>query len=370
MVVIFHVIVHNERWNRVIMSSQPFEKKMSIAEYIDGKDTYPMFIQGDSLSVLRTIPDESINCIITSPPYWLKREYANGGLGQEIKKEDYIRGLLDVISELKRVLKKDGSFWLNINDTYYKKSLSGIPWRLAISMMDEQGWILRNEVIWNKLKGGMDSSKDRLSNVHENVFHFVRESKYYYNIDAIRTTSRTSHVKNGVVVSATGVTGSNYKRKIELSTSLTEVEKCSAKKALDQVLIEVAENKISDFRMVIRGQHRSTHSDRVKISGRARELHDKGFYFLKYHPNGSKPSDVWDIPPEDSHKRGAHFAPFPEELCVLPILATCPPGGVVLDPFVGSGTTSSVAYKLGIKSIGIDLSGQYLDLAKDRIKTA
>lgn len=339
-----------------------------IEEYIDDTQTHPLFVQGDALAVLKSIPDESINCVITSPPYWLQREYENGGLGQEKKKEDYINSLLQIFVQVKRILTRDGSFWLNINDTYYKKSLAGIPWRIAIAMMDEQKWVLRNDVIWNKLKGGMDSSQDRLNNLHENIFHFVKEAKYYYNIDAIRTTSRKSYIKNGAVVSATGVTGVNYKRRIELSTSLSDEEKINAFDALDKVLLEIADNKISDFRMVIRGQHRITHSDRVKISGRARELQEKGFYFLKYHPKGSKPSDVWEIPPEDAHKRGAHFAPYPEEICMIPILATCPQNGIVLDPFVGTGTTTTVANKLGFRSIGIDLSEHYLKIAEKRIE--
>ncbi|WP_407273936.1 site-specific DNA-methyltransferase [Dickeya ananatis] len=341
--------------------------KKIIEEYVNGSQMHPLFIHGDAQSILKSIPDESVNCVITSPPYWLQREYENGGIGQEKNKEDYINNLLKIFIQIKRIIKNDGSFWLNINDTYYKKSLSGIPWRIAIAMMDEQGWILRNDVIWNKLKGGMDSSRDRLNNIHENIFHFVKKEKYFYNIDAIRTTSRKSYIKNGTVVSATGVTGVSYKRRIELSTSLTDDEKNLAFAALDDVLLEVASNKISDFRMVIRGQHRITHSDKVNVSGRARELQNKGFYFLKYHPKGSKPSDVWEIPPEDAQKRGAHFAPYPEDICKIPIMATCPKDGVVLDPFVGTGTTTSVAYKLGYRSIGIDLSENYLTIAEQRI---
>ena len=95
---------------------------------------------------------------------------------------------------------------------------------------------------------------------------------------------------------------------------------------------------------------------------------DKGFYFLKYHPNGSKPSDVWEILPEGTQKREGHFAPFPEDLCKMPILATCPEGGVVLDPFCGTGTTSLVAFQFGRKSIGIDMSDEYLEMARRRCR--
>lgn len=112
--------------------------------------------------------------------------------------------------------------------------------------------------------------------------------------------------------------------------------------------------------MIIRGRQRTTHSDSEKISGRARELRDKGYYFLRYHPKGSKPSDVWDILPEDSQNRKGHFAPYPKDLCRIPIMATCPEGGLVLDPFCGTGTTMAVASDLGRKSVGIDVSSQYL----------
>ena len=126
--------------------------------------------------------------------------------------------------------------------------------------------------------------------------------------------------------------------------------------------------KLADFRMIIRGQQRTTHSDSEQVSGRARDLVDRGFYFLKYHPNGAKPADVWDILPEDTQKRKLHFAPYPEDLCCIPILATCPEGGVVLDPFCGTGTTNLVALRLGRRSVGIDVSADYLQAAEERCR--
>jgi site-specific DNA-methyltransferase (adenine-specific) len=171
---------------------------------------------------------------------------------------------------------------------------------------------------------------------------------------------------NGAIVSATGVSGVRYKRQIELSTHLTEAEKKNALVELNLILEKIVSGEISDFRMIIRGQQRATHSDSEKVSGRARELKEKGFYFLKYHPNGSKPSDVWDILPEDTQNRETHFAPYPEDLCKIPLLATCPTDGVALDPFCGTGTTMYAAFNLGIKSIGIDISEEYIKGAKER----
>ncbi|MGB5600565.1 MAG: site-specific DNA-methyltransferase, partial [Thiothrix litoralis] len=295
------------------------------------------------------------------------REYENGGIGQEADYRDYVKNLVAICAEIKRVLKPEGSFWLNLGDSYNGKGLVGIPWRVAFELTDNQGWILRNDVVWNKLKGGMDNTKDRLANTHENVFHFVKQAKgYYYNADAIRSKPRETKVVNGAIVSATGVSGVRYKRQLELSTALSTAEKSAAFTALNNMLAEVREGRLADFRMVIRGQQRTTHSDSEKLSGRAKELRDKGFYFLKYHPNGSKPSDVWDILPEDTQNREKHFAPYPVDLCRIPLLATCPEGGIVLDPFCGTGTTLVAAQSLNRKSIGIDISRRYLEFAQER----
>lgn len=330
----------------------------------------PLLLCGDAITVLKSLPDESFDFAMTSPPYWGKREYENGGIGLEKNYRDFVQHLTDVFRELKRALKSEGSFWLNLGDSYNDKGLVGVPWRVAFELVDNQGWILRNSVIWNKVKGGLDNSKDRLGNVHENVFHFVKQSKgYYYNADAIRSKPRETKVINGAVVSATGVSGVRYKRQIELSTALTNDEKKSALVSLERMLTEISLGRISDFRMIIRGQQRATHSDSEQVSGRAKELRDRGFYFLKYHPNGSKPNDVWNILPEDTQSRELHFAPYPIDLCLIPLLATCPEEGIVLDPFCGTGTTLITARNLGRKSVGIDISRRYLTLTNERCES-
>jgi DNA modification methylase len=327
----------------------------------------PLLLNGDAGAILQDLPDNCIDFVMTSPPYWGKREYENGGIGLESDYKDFVKHLATVFSQIKRVLKQEGSFWLNLGDSYNGKELVGVPWRVAFELVDNQGWILRNSVIWNKLKGGMDNSKDRLGNVHENIFHFVKQPKgYYYDADAIRSKPRESKVVNGAIVSATGVSGVRYKRQIELSTALSDAEKTAAFSALEQMLSEIGSGRVSDFRMIIRGQQRATHSDSEKVSGRAKELRDKGFYFLRYHPKGSKPSDVWDILPEDTQRRETHFAPYPVDLCILPLLATCPEGGMVLDPFCGTGTTLVAARNLGRRSVGIDISRRYLELTQKR----
>jgi DNA modification methylase len=305
---------------------------------------------------------------MTSPPYWSHRQYAAEGIGMEDDYKEYVHNLVAICAELQRVLKDTGSLWLNIGDTYERKRQLGIPWRVALELTDRHGWLIRNDVIWNKIKGGPDNAKDKLRNVHEYVFHLVKQKTYFYDVDAIRSNPRQSRVLNGAVVSATGVSGVRYKRQIELSTELSPAEKKNAFAALDAILQEIMEDKLADFRMIIRGQQRTTHSDSERVSGRARELREKGYYFLKYHPNGSKPRDVWDILPEDTQKRESHFAPYPADLCKIPIAATCPQSGVILDPFCGTGTTNLVAFQLGRKSIGIDIAEEYIKMAEDRCR--
>jgi DNA modification methylase len=360
-----NVFVGDQPAARIIAGSD----QIQIADYLGGGDPRaPLLINGDSLEVLAAMPPSSVDVAMTSPPYWGKREYESGGIGLERTHKEYVKALCAVFAELKRVLRPSGSFWLNLGDTYEGKGLVGVPWRVAFELTDNQGWILRNSVIWNKLKGGMDNSKDRLGNVHENVFHFVKEPKgYYYDATAIRSKPRETKVVKGAIVSGTGVTGVRYKRQIELSTDLSLEEKKNAFAALESMLADMRAGVASDFRMIIRGQQRTTHSDSARVSGRAKELRDKGFYMLRYHPAGSKPFDVWDIVPEDTQSRKSHFAPYPVDLCRMPLLATCPPNGVVIDPFCGTGTTMVAAQGMGLRSIGIDLSNHYLLMSQKRL---
>lgn len=356
-------------YNRVMPETTPLSPSQCIIEYLHGHESAPLFLMGDACRILRELPDNTIDFCMTSPPYWGQREYQAGGIGEEKTYGEYVSSLLAVFRQVRRVLKPTGSFWLNIGDKYQSKSLLGLPWRIALAMTDQQQWILRNDIIWDKIKGGLDQSADKLRNVHEHVFHFTKQSKhFYYNVDAIKSAPRKAKMVNGALVSATGVSGKRYKRQIELSTALTEQEKVAALSALEGVLSDIHNGILDDFRMVIRDQHRTTHSNATRVSGRAKELRDTGFYFLKYDPKGTKPSDVWAILPEDAPGKSLHYAPYPEELCVVPLLATCPPGGIVLDIFCGTGTTNIVAGRLGHKSIGIDLSPQYIAAAQERAR--
>lgn len=342
---------------------------ITVNDYISNQSLLsPCFVCGDSKKVLAQLPDNCIDCVVTSPPYYMKRQYLGGGIGLESTHQEYIDNLLSIVQQIYRALKPTGSFWLNIGDSYKNKQLLNIPHRVAIRMQDEQNWILRNTVVWDKMKGAMSQSKDSLGCEYEPMFHFVKKrSGYYYNSDAVRKKPRSAHVEKGAVISATGVSGVRYRRKIELSAELSDEQRKAAYCALDEVLKRIEKGELSDFRMVIKGANqRVTNGDTANLSGRAKELQEKGFYFLFYNPNGSMISDVWQIIPEDTQGRKLHFAQFPEDLVKTPIVLTCPQGGIVLDPFAGTGTTSYVAAQLKRKSIGIDMAKEYLEIAENR----
>jgi site-specific DNA-methyltransferase (adenine-specific) len=211
-----------DQWQSTIVET---DYRARVDAYLRDTRLQPLLLLGDAQIVLEQFPQASIDMVMTSPPYWGKREYEDGGIGMEDDYRDYICYFTWICCLIKRALKPEGSFWLNLGDTYHHIRLLGILWRVALELTDYHGWILRNSVIWNKVKSGMDTSKNRLGNVHEYVFHFVKQPKYYYNVDAIRSKPRQSRVVNGSVISATGVSGVRYRRQIERSTALSDEEK-------------------------------------------------------------------------------------------------------------------------------------------------
>jgi len=161
------------------MTHRLMDQTKPIQAYLVSMERTPLFLQGNAVALLASFPSACIDCALTSPPYWGQRAYASGGIGLEETWQEYVNNLLMLCKELQRVLKPTGSFWLNIGDAYQQKTLLGLPWRVALAMTDTQGWILRNSIIWNKVKGGPDNAKDKLRNVHEHVFHFVKSDHYY-----------------------------------------------------------------------------------------------------------------------------------------------------------------------------------------------
>jgi len=266
--------------------------------------------QGDAVEKLKEIPDESVDTVITSPPYYNLRDYGQEGqIGQEKNIEKYIKNISLVADEIWDILKPTGSFYLNIGDTYSDgkqfpaKCKMLVPHRVAISLIDD-GWICRNDNVWEKMNSIPDTAKDRRATNFEFFFHFVKQQDYYYDLDKIR--------EDYAEVS---------KKRSEYSFEGTN---------------NYGSESASNF------------SQENVASGK-----------------GKNPGDIQKTP--TSNNSEAHFAPFPTELIKPHIKSSCPENGVVLDPFIGSGTTAVVAEQLDREWIGIDLNKDYVDMSYERI---
>jgi site-specific DNA-methyltransferase (adenine-specific) len=264
---------------------------------------------GDCLDMLSEMPAESVHMAMTSPPYWNLRDYDHEDqLGLEPDSDDYVSNIADVMDEVKRVLRPDGSLWLNLGDTYDDKDLQQIPSRVALELQN-RGWILRNRVTWAKPNPMPQSVKDRLNDTTEAVFHFVKERDYWYDLDAIREP----HAEASIERQQSDAPTYAYARDADPDETL-------------------------------------------------RNDHDED---MDYHPAGKNPGDVFEVTTKPFPE--AHFAVYPPKLCEKPIKATCPKGDVVLDPFAGAGTTCLKAKELGRDYIGIELNPEYADMARARI---
>jgi len=273
-------------------------------------------IEGDCLDKLDELPNESVHCVMTSPPYWNLRDYGHDDqLGLEPDSDDYVSNIADVMDKVKEVLRPDGSLWLNLGDTYDDKDLQQIPARVALELQ-RRGWILRNRVTWAKPNPMPQSVKDRLNDTTEAVFHFVKNKEYWYDLDAIRE----AHDSYDEMINAEN-TGRDH----------------GAGK----------ENPDKTQHQLYGHTSRNEHAERG------------------YHNAGKNPGDVFEVTTKPFPE--AHFAVYPPELCEKPIKATCPKDGIVLDPFAGAGTTLLKAKELGRKYVGIELNPEYADMARARI---
>lgn len=249
-----------------------------------GRSLMPHYEQGDAATVMQRIEDESIDCIVTTPPYWRRRTQGTESI-TATSKEDFVNELLQTMAQAWRVLKPQGSLWLNMGDDTTDGFVQGIPWRVVLQMIDNQGWQLVNEVVWNKTTTSPQGSQDHLRKVHEFMFHLVKNDDFYYNDEELRRT----------------------------------------------------------FALIMYG----------KTKGKP----GKG----KQH-QGLVPSDVWTIGVQRSGI--AHYCVAPDTLYRLPLVATCPRDGIVLDPYCGTGTACKIAYEMNLRSIGIDINGEYIKQAR------
>lgn len=299
--------------------------------------------EGDALTVLRTLPAGSVDCCVTSPPYFGLRDYGHPDqLGAEATPNDYVQRLRLVFAEVRRVLADDGTLWLNIGDSYSnplsyatgtataasstlhtnqqrtivgtpvkrvtgipQKNLLGIPWRVAFALQDD-GWILRNAIVWNKPNAMPESVTDRLSTRYEHVFMFSKSRRYWFDLDTIREPQAESSIAR--------LSRNDWRGKDGWSEAY----------------------------------HGNPPKGLQNQKGRDTDI-------------GRNPGDVWEI--ATTPFPGGHFAVFPPELPRRCIVAGCKPGGTVLDPFHGSGTTGMVAVRNGRRYVGIELNREYLDLS-------
>lgn len=305
-----------------------------------------MIINGDCLEVLKTLEAESVNCCVTSPPYYNLRNYGVAGqIGLEPTPYEYIEKLTEVFREVKRVLRADGTLWLNIGDTYCStapgsmgsatpsemkpKDLMGIPWMLAFALRDS-GWYLRQDIIWHKPNPLPESVKDRCTKSHEYIFLLSKSKKYYYSAEEVK-------------------------------------EPCIG---FNNILPAGSKGTKKPNSRLRKGNNKTFRGGGVYTNNRSFQNHGS----KEKESTGNKPNetglrnkrDVWTVATRGY--KGAHFATFPPDLIRPCILAGCPEGGTVLDPFFGTGTVGVVATEHGRKFIGIELNLEYCRMAEERNK--
>lgn len=329
-------------------------------------------IQDDCLEVLKELPDESVNCCVTSPPYWGLRDYGvEGQLGLERTPEEYVAKMVSVFREVRRVLCDDGTLWLNLGDSYagywgdkyahkpfgedrtpdestpcnkqspdfkscgFKpKDLVGIPWMAAFALRAD-GWYLRQDIIWHKPNPMPESVADRCTKAHEYIFLMSKRKRYYYDAEAIKEDSVTCDIRRPY-----GSPGANALDKREQPQGQGRPRTAGKWSK---------EDAQSSGRRIV---------ENVKLARAAGAPHDSPF-----GTNRNRRS-VWTV--ATTPFPGAHFATFPPKLIEPCILAGCPVGGTVLDPFGGSGTVGMVAENNGRNSILIELNPKYVEMAKRR----
>lgn len=273
---------------------------------------------GDALARLRALPDGLADCAVTSPPYYRQRDYeADGQMGQEESPEAFVTQLVEVLAEVGRVLRPDGTLWLNLADSYgegrQRKQMLGLPWRVAFALQAD-GWLLRQDIIWAKPNAMPSSVRDRCVSAHEYLFLLARRPDYYFDHEAIKTEARTRYRS------------------------------------------QWTDNPERDKQ---RG-HSRRHSG---FNGRyAEKIRAEG------QPTKAARRSVWQIATRPFKQ--AHFATFPPDLVEPCVMAGSRPGGTVLDPFGGAGTTGLVADRLGRHATLIELNADYAQIATERLRAA
>ena len=316
---------------------------------------------GDSSCILKQIPDSTVDLVITSPPYYQQRHYGGGQTGGEHGVENYIDAVMEVFQECMRVVKDTGSIVFNMGDKYINGSLATIPHRFAIEVITRTPAKLINQIVWYKSNPTPRQYQRRLVQSTEPFFHFVKTNKYHYDLaeyNKIRNAIQPPPAKKAG-------TGEQYKKLIAKS-SLAPKERQNALKALQDVLKEAREGKVYDFRMKIRGVHAPAFGG--QDGGRQSQIENNGFTIIRMRGR-PLPLDVIKCSVE-SLKWNDHPAIYPEQIVSMLIALLAPPGAVVLDPYMGSGTTAVAAKKARRDYIGIEINSKYCAEAQKRVGEA
>jgi len=338
----------------------------------------------DCLTGLKNLPDNSIDCCVTSPPYFGLRDYGTAEqIGLEETPELFIDALVQVFEQVKRVLKKEGTLWLNLGDTYnaYKantgdtafagmsgrpthkkgltttslknKDLIGIPWMAAFALRSA-GWYLRQDIIWHKPNPMPESVTDRCTKSHEYIFLLSKSPKYYYDQDAIRTIVKDSTVQRMMQQ----IEDQKGSERVPGKTNGTMKAVGPSRKPAPQDNRGGNQGSTTGIKAY---SHRGT-GDK-KLTGHSGNFDSDGNLIGDGMANKKS---VWTVTTKPFSE--AHFATFPQDLIVDCIKAGCPEGGVVLDPFMGAGTTALVARKLNRNYIGFELNPAYIKIAESRLQ--
>ena len=313
---------------------------------------------GDNLELIQQLPDCSIQLVITSPPYFQQRDYG-GGMGNETNVNEYIDTLLCLFRECVRVVSDDGNIVFNIGDKYQDSSLLLVPYRFALAATNTGLVRLVNEITWVKKNPTPRQFSRRLVSSTEPFFHFAKSDRYFYNPKTFLVESHAPQHSNKKI--GTNV-GQRYFDLIDES-DLSEAEKTVARIELTEVIQEVKRGKTQSFRMKIRGIHAAPFGG--QMGGRTLQLKNKGFTIIRIHGNKLK-RDVIETPVA-AVKGNKHPAIYPMEVVEEFLHLLTPPGALVLDPFMGSGSTAVACKRLGRHYIGYDINAEYCEYTRQRV---
>jgi len=355
-------------------------------------------LQGDALEMLKTLPEQSAQCCVTSPPYWGLRDYGvKGQLGLEKTPEKYVSKLVEIFREVRRVLKDDGTAWINIGDSFASgkgtcynpggntssfnvhlkaanvhpldrgsksslakiglkpKDLVGVPWMVAFALRSD-GWWLRSDIIWAKANCMPESVTDRPTRSHEYLFLLTKSANYHYDYEAIKEPASEADWESRL-------------GRANLNNKLFPTDKINGIRPRVKYTPNGKDKQAGHSRRHDGFNDRWDAMEKAKMShGQDHRRGEDGTFSNNKADrpiNGMRNKrDVWTVAP--ANFKESHFAVFPPELIKPCILAGCPVGGTVIDPFFGSGTTGMVSLEFGRNCIGIELNPEYIQIAKDR----